>query len=100
MEAFSAGDTIFFSNGLHMGGIPMLCHLQHIGSWNINAGLNTTEAHDTSIRPLTNQRGSIFKGWTFNFFGDELQMVDTKFIGAVLELTLSSSIADRTIQRM
>jgi hypothetical protein len=34
------------------------------------------------------------------FFGNELDMVDPKFIGAVLELTFSSSIADRTVQRM
>jgi hypothetical protein len=100
VEAFSTGDTIFFSNGLHMGGISMLCYLQHIGPWNINAGLDTAEAHDTSIRPLTNQRSSIFEGWTFYFFGDEFHMVDPEFIGAVLELAFSSRITDGTIQRM
>jgi hypothetical protein len=100
MEAFPTGDTVFFSNSLHMGGIPMLCHLQHISPWNINAGLNATEAHDTSIGPLANQRSSIFKRWTFYFFGDVLLMVDSKFIGTVLELTFSSSIADWTVQRM
>jgi hypothetical protein len=100
VEAFSTGDTVFFSNGLHVRRISMLCNLQHIRAWDINAGLNTTEAHDTSIGPLMNQRRSIFKGWTFYFFGDKLLMVDPKFIGAVLELTFSSSIADRTVQRM
>jgi hypothetical protein len=83
-----------------MGGISMLCHLQNIGSWNINACLDTTETHDTSIWPLMNQRSSIFKGWTFYFFGDKLLMVDPKFIGAVLELAFSSSIAHGTVQRM
>jgi hypothetical protein len=100
METFPTGDTIFFSNGLHMGRIPMLSHLQHIGSWNINAGLDTTKTHDTSIHPLPNQRSAIFYRWSFYFFGDELYMVNPKFIGAVLELTFSSCIADRTVQRM
>ncbi len=98
VEALPTGDTIFFSYGLHMGGIPMLCNLQHIRSWNIDAGLNATEAHDTSIGPLTNQRSSIFEGGTFNFFGGKFHMVDPKFIGTVLELTFSSRIAGRTVQ--
>jgi hypothetical protein len=97
VEALPTGDTIFFSNGLHMGGISMFCYLQHIRSWNIDAGLNATEAHDTSIGPLTNEGRAILKGWTLYFFGDELDMVDPKFIGAVLELTFSSGIADRTV---
>jgi hypothetical protein len=100
VETFSTGDTIFFSNGLHVRRISMLCNLQHIRSWNINAGLNTTEAHDTSIGPLTNEGRAILKRWTLYFFGDELDMVDPKFIGTVLELTFSSGIADRTVQRM
>jgi len=83
-----------------MGGIPMLCYLQHIRSWNINTRMNTTKTHDTSIRPLPDQGSSILKGWTFYFFSDELLMIDPKFIGAVLELAFSSSIADRTVQRM
>jgi hypothetical protein len=78
----------------------MFCDFQHICSWNINARLNTTKAHDTSIGPLPNQGSSVFKGWTFYFFSDELLMVDSKFIGAVLKLAFSSSIADRTVQRM
>jgi hypothetical protein len=83
-----------------MGRIAMLCDFQHISPWNINARMDTTETHDTPIGPLSNQRGPVFKGWTFYFFSDELLMVDSKFIGAVLELTLSTSIADRTVQRM
>jgi hypothetical protein len=100
MEAFSTGDTILFSNSLHMGRIPMLRHFQHIGSWNINAGLDATKTHDASIHPLPNQRSAIFYGWPFYFFSDELDMVDPEFIGTVLELAFSSGIADRAVQRM
>jgi hypothetical protein len=100
MEAFSTRDAVLFPNGLHMGGKTMLCHLEDIGSWHIHTGLDAAETHDTSIWPLMNQRSSIFKGWTFYFFGDKLLMVDPKFIGAVLELAFSSSIAHGTVQRM
>jgi hypothetical protein len=100
MEALPAGDAVLLPNRLHMGGIPMLGHLKNITPWNINAGLDTTKTHDTSIGPLTNQRSSIFKRWPFHFFGEELLMVDSKFIGTVLELTFSSGIADGTVQRM
>jgi hypothetical protein len=100
METFSTGDAVLFSNGLNMGRISTVHHIEHIGSWNIDAGLNTAKTHDTSIRPLPNQRGSVFKSWPFNFFGDELLMVNPKFIGSVLELTFSSGIADRTVQRV
>jgi hypothetical protein len=100
VEALPTGDTIFFSFGLHMGGISMFCYLQHIGPRNIDAGLNATKAHDTSIGPLTNQRSPIFEGGTFNFFCDKFHMVDPEFIGTVLELTFSSRIADRTVQRV
>jgi hypothetical protein len=78
----------------------MLRYLQHIGSWNINAGMDATETHHTSVYPLPNQRGSILYGWTFHFLGDELLMVDPKFIDAVLELAFTSGIAYRTVQRM
>jgi hypothetical protein len=100
VETFPTRDTILFPDGLHMGTIPLFCHFQHIGPWNINAGLNTTKTHDASIHPLTNQRSAIFYRWPFYFFSDELDMVNPKFIGAVLKLTFSSCIADRTVQRM
>jgi hypothetical protein len=83
-----------------MGDEAMFCHLEDICPWHIEAGLDATEAHDTSIHPLPNQRSAIFYRWSFYFFGDELYMVNPKFIGAVLELTFSSCIADRTVQGM
>jgi len=100
METFSAGDAILFSNGLHVGRISTFHYLEHISSWNINTGLNATKTHDTSIHPLSNQGSAIFNRWPLNFFGDELLMVNPKFIGSVLELTFSSSIADRTVKRV
>jgi hypothetical protein len=100
VEAFSTGDTIFFSNGLHMGGISMLCYLQHIGPWNINAGLDAAEAHDTSIKPLPDQGSPIRDGGKLSFLWRKLVLFDPEFIGAVLELAFSSSITDRTVQRM
>jgi len=100
MEALSAGNTVFFPGRLHEGGETLLCHFEYIGPWNIDASLNATKAHDTSIHPLPNQGSAIFDGWSFYFFGDELLMVNPKFIGAVLELAFSSGIADRTVQRM
>jgi hypothetical protein len=100
MEAFSAGDTILFSNRFHMGDEAMLCYLEDIRSRHIETGLNTTQTHDTSIEPLSNQRGSIGDGRKFSFLWRKLILFDPKFIRAVLELTLSSGIAYGAIQRM
>jgi hypothetical protein len=100
MKAFSAGDTIFFPNGLHMRRKPMLCHFEDIGSRHIHACLNTAEAHDTPIKPLLDQRGSIRKGGKFSFLWKILIFFDPKFVSAVLKLAFSSSITDRAIQRM
>jgi hypothetical protein len=100
VEAFSTGDTIFFSNGLHMGDEAMFCHLEDICPWDIEAGLDATEAHDTSIKPLPDQRGSIGDGRKFSFFRGKFILFDPEFIGTVLELTFSSRIADRAVQRM
>jgi len=100
METFSAGDAVLFADGFHKREKPVFCDLEHISSGDVDTGLDTAKTHDTSIRPLPNQRGSVFKSWPFNFFGDELLMVNPKFIGSVLELTFSSGIADRTVQRV
>jgi hypothetical protein len=97
MEAFSTGDAIFFSNSLHMRGKTMLCDLQHIGSWNINAGLDTTKAHDTPIKPLSNQRGPVRSGRDLPLLRRKLVAIDSEFIGPVLELAFSSRITDRTV---
>jgi hypothetical protein len=100
MEAFSAGDTIFFSNGLHMGDETMFCHLEDIRSWHIDTGLDAAETHDTSIKPLPDQGSPIRDGGKLSFLWRKLVLFDPEFIGAVLELAFSSRIADGTIQRM
>jgi hypothetical protein len=100
METFSTGDTILFSNRFHMGDEAMLCHLEDVRSWHIETGLDAAQTHDASIKPLPNQRGSIGDGRELSFFRRKLVLLDPEFIGAVLELTLSSGIADRAVQRM
>jgi hypothetical protein len=100
METFSAGDAVLFSGGFHRRKKPMLCDLKHISSRDVDAGLDTTETHDTSVKPLPDQRRSIFHTGNLSLLRRELILLDSKFIGAVLKLTLSSRIADRTIQGM
>jgi hypothetical protein len=100
MEAFSTGDTIFFSNCLHMGGKTMLRHLKHIRSWHIHAGLDAAETHHASIKPLPDQRSPIGDGGKLSFFWRILVLFNPEFIGAVLELAFSSCITDRTVKRM
>jgi hypothetical protein len=100
MKTFSTGDTILFSNRFHMGDEAMLCHLEDVRSWYIETGLDAAQAHDASIKPLPNQRGSIGDGRKLSFFRRKLIFLDPEFIGTVLELTLSSGIADRAVQRM
>jgi hypothetical protein len=97
METLPTGNTVLLPNRFHLRGKTMFHHLERISSWNIDAGLDTTKAHHASINPLPNQGGSIFNGGMFHFFGDELLMVDSKFIGAVLELAFPSGIAYRTV---
>jgi len=100
MEAFSTGDAVLFSKRFDLRGITMFRYIEHIRSWNIDTGMDATKTHDASIRPLSDEGGPIFKKWMLDFLGDELHMVDPKFIGAVLELAFSSSITDGTVQRM
>jgi len=100
METFSAGDAVLSSGGFHKGEKPMLCDLEHISSWDVDAGLDTTEAHDTSVKPLPDQRGSIFDTGNLPLLRRELILFDSKFIGPVLKLTLSAGITDWTIQGM
>jgi hypothetical protein len=100
MEAFSTGDTIFFSNSLHMGGKAMLCHLENIRSWHIQTSLNAAETHHTSIKPLPDQRGTIGDGGKLSLLLRILVFIDPEFISAVLKLAFSSSITDRAVQRM
>jgi hypothetical protein len=100
MKTFSTGDTILFSNRFHMGDEAMLCHLEDVRSWHIETGLDAAQAHDASIKPLPNQRGSIGDGRKLSFFRRKLVLLDPEFVGTVLELTLSSGIADRAVQRM
>jgi len=100
VEAFSAGDTILFSNSLHMGDEAMLRHLKDICSGHIHARLDAAETHDAAIKPLPDQGGSIRNRRELSFLWRKLVLFDPEFIGAVLELAFSSRIADRTVQRM
>jgi hypothetical protein len=100
VEALSTGDTIFFSKGLHVRRKTMLCHLKDIRPRHIHASLDAAQTHDTSIKPLPDQRGSIGDGGELSLFWRILVLFDPEFIGTVLELTFSSSIADRAVQRM
>jgi hypothetical protein len=100
VEALSAGDTILFSSSLHMGRKTTFFHLEHICPRNIDAGLDASKTHDTSIKPLPNQRSSIGSEWNFPLLRRKLILFDSEFIGAVLELAFSSSIAHWTIKGM
>jgi hypothetical protein len=97
MEAFPTGDAVFFPSGFHMGGKTMLSHLENIRSWHIHAGLNAAETHHTSIKPLPDQRGSVGDRRKFSFLRRILVFLDPEFMGSILELTLSSGIAHRTV---
>jgi hypothetical protein len=100
MKAFSAGDTVFFSKGLHMGNEAVFRHLEDIRSRHLHTGLDTAEAHHASIKPLPDKGGPIGYGGKLSFFRWELVLFDPEFIGSVLQLTFSSSIADRAVQGM
>jgi len=54
---------------LHKREKPVLCHLEHISSGDVDAGLDATEAHDTSVKPLPDERRSIFDMGTSLFSG-------------------------------
>jgi hypothetical protein len=91
MEAFSARDTIFFPNSLHMGRKTMFFHFEDIRSRHIHTCLNTAEAHDTPIKPLSDQRCSIGNRGELPFFLRILIFFNPKFVGAVLKLAFSPS---------
>jgi hypothetical protein len=97
MEAFPAGDTVFFPSGFHVGGKTMLCHIENICSWHIHTGLNAAETHHTSIEPLPDQGGSIRDRRKFSFLRRILVFLDPEFIGSILELALSPGIAHRAV---
>jgi hypothetical protein len=83
-----------------MGDEAMLCYLEDIRPWNIQTGMDASETHYASIKPLSDQRGPIRNGGKLSFFRRILVLFNTEFIGAVLKLTFSSGITDRTVQRM
>jgi hypothetical protein len=78
----------------------MLRHFQDIRSRNIDTGLDASEAHHTAIKPLMDERRSIWNGGTLDLLGRKLIPLDPKFIGAVLKLTFSPGIAYRTVEGM
>jgi hypothetical protein len=100
METFPTGDTIFFSSGLHMRDESMVFYLEDIRPRHIEAGLDASKTHDTSIKPLLDQRGSIGDGRKLPFLGRKFILLNSEFISSILELTFASCIADRAVQRM
>jgi hypothetical protein len=100
MKTFSTGDTVLFSNSFHMGDEAMFRHLKNIRPRHIHTGLDATEAHHTSIKPLTNQGGPVRDEGKFSLLRRKLVLFDPEFIGTVLQLAFSSSIANGTVQRM
>jgi hypothetical protein len=100
VETLSTGDAVLLPNRLHIGGKPMLCHLENIRSRHIHTGLNAAKTHDTSIKPLPDQWGSVRDGRKLSFLRRILVVLDPEFIGSILELAFSSGITNRTVQRM
>ena len=78
----------------------MFRHLEDICPRDVHTGLDAAETHHASIKPLPNERGSIGDGGKFSLLRGKLVLLDSEFIGAVLELAFSPSIADRAVQRM
>jgi hypothetical protein len=78
----------------------MLRHLEHIGSWNVDAGVDASQTHHTSIEPLLDQRGSIVWMGPIHFFWRKIVSINSKLIDTILKLTLASGIADRTVERV
>jgi len=100
MQAFSAGDAVLYTGGLHMGRKSALRHFEHISTDNLQTGLDAAETHHTSIKPLPDQRSSIRYPWEFSDFTRILIVVDSKFVRPVLKLAFPPGIADGTFDRM
>ena len=100
METFPAGDAVLFPDRFHVRGEAAFGHLKDICSRNIHAGLDAAEAHDATVKPLSNQRGPVGNRWNFPFFRRKLFPLNSKFMGSVLELASPPGIADRTVDRM
>jgi hypothetical protein len=100
MEAFSAGDTVFFSSCLYVRRKPMLGDFEDIGTRHIDTGLNAAETHHAAIKPLPDQRSSIRSRRDLSFFGRKFVLLYAELIRAVLKLAFSSGITDRTVERM
>jgi hypothetical protein len=62
--------------------------------------MNASKTHNASIKPLSDQRGPIRDRGNFSFFWRILVLFDPEFISAILKLTFSSSVTDRTVQGM
>jgi hypothetical protein len=78
----------------------MLSDFEDIRSWHIHTGLDAAQTHHTSIKPLPDQRGSVRERRKFPFLRRILVLLDSEFIGSILELALSPGIAHRTVQGM
>jgi len=83
-----------------MGSKTMFRHLEHVGSWNIDAGLNAPEAHHTPIEPLSDQGRSIFDRRPSDLLWRVLVAGDAEFVGAILELAFPTGITDGAVQWM
>jgi hypothetical protein len=83
-----------------MGGETMLCHLENIRSRHIHTRLDAAETHHTTIKPLPDQGGPVRDGGELSFLREILVLLDSEFIGSILELTFSPGIANRTVERM
>jgi hypothetical protein len=75
-------------------------HVEHIGSWNIDAGMDASQTHDTSIEPLFNQGGTIVYGRMLHRLWRKFIGGDAKLIDTILKLTLASCITDRAVERV
>ncbi len=78
----------------------MFRHLQDVCAWYFQAGLDAAKTHDTSIKPLPDERGSVGNLGKFSLFRSIFVFLDPELVSAVLELAFSPGITDRTFQRM
>jgi hypothetical protein len=78
----------------------MFRHFEDISPWNIDTGLDAPETHHAPVKPLPDQRSPVGDGRNFSPFRRKLILLDSKFMGPVLELALSSGIADWAVQGM
>ncbi len=78
----------------------MLRHFQDVCAGYFQTGLDAAKTHDTSIKPLPDERGSVGDLGEFSLFRSIFVFLDPELVSAVLELAFSSGVADRTFQRM